>query len=249
MRTITTALVALLLPSALARVLLRGMGHRVGPGVQIGFSMLLVDRLVLQAGSRIGHFNVVRVRRLVLGREASVGRSNLLDGPLSVALGARAEIGNRNRILRGPQPAVTYGPSMLKLGAMSKITADHRIDCTCSVRFGSHSILAGSGSQLWTHGYVHEPQGHQRHRIDGGITIGNDVYIGSASIVTTGVRIADGVIVGAGATVARSLVEPGMYVSAGLRRVARPAPPQTRADLARVVAHGLCEPVYKKRPT
>ncbi len=247
MRLIATALVSLLLPSVLARPLLRVFGHHIGSGVRIGFSLLLTRRLVLQAGSHIGHFNLVHLRRLVLRRGASVGRSNVLSGPLSVALGERAEIGNRNRILRGPQPLVTYGPASLRLGKASKVTADHRIDCTCSVRLGSHSIVAGAGSQLWTHGYVHEPHGHGRYRIDGAIEIGSDVYIGSASIVTTGVRIADGIIVGAGATVARSLIEPGMYVSAGLRRVERPAPPQIRSDLACVVADGLCEPVYRKR--
>lgn len=234
------------LPSRLAVVALRCLGHCIASDARIGLSLLLVERLVLRRGARVGHGNVVRVRRLVLDHGARIGRGNLLNGPLSILLKSQAEIGNRNKVLRGPIPTVTYGPATLKLGKNSKITADHRIDCTQSVMLGCDSILAGSGSQLWTHGYVHEPRGGGRYRVDGPIVIGNSVYIGSASIVTTGVRIANDIIVGAGTTVARSLNEPGMYVSAAMRRVDRPVEPSIRSDLARVEAPGLCEPVFLK---
>ena len=246
LKRFVTGTVGLVLPSRLAVVALRCLGHCIASDARIGLSLLLVERLVLRPGARVGHGNLVRVRRLVLDHGAQIGRGNLLNGPMSILLKSQAEIGNRNKVLRGPMPTVTYGPATFKLGKNSKITADHRIDCTQSVVLGCDSILAGSGSQLWTHGYVHEPQGGSRYRVDGAIVIGNSVYIGSASIVTTGVRIADDVIVGAGTTVARSLDEPGMYVSAAMRRVDRPIDPATRSDLARIVAPSLCEPVYVK---
>lgn len=247
MKRFLTALVALVLPSLLAGPLLRLFGHRVAKGARIGFSLLLVDKLCLDRTARIGHLNLIRVKRLLVREGGFIGRSNLFNGPVSVHLGRHAEIGNRNKILRGPSPAVTYGPARLVLGEWAKLTADHRIDCTCGVSFGPHSILAGSGSQLWTHGYVHELSGSGRYRMDGRISIGRDVYIGSASLLTAGVRIADGVIVGAGTTVASNLDLPGTYVSASLRHLPRPPDPGSRTDLVPVTASDLCEVVYQKR--
>ncbi|MFM7013252.1 MAG: acyltransferase [Betaproteobacteria bacterium] len=95
---------------------------------------------------------------------------------------------------------------------------------------------------------MHDPSGPGRYRIDGRIRIGRNVYIGSASVVTAGVIISDEVIVGAGTTVARSLLEPGLYVSAGLRKLERPPSPDERADLTLVKDDQLCERVYIKRP-
>ena len=246
-RVLISATAALLLPSALARLALGLLGHRMARGARIGFSLVLAQRLQMASGSHIGHFNLINVRRLVLGAESSIGRANLLNGRISVLLAQRAALGNRNRVLRAPVPEVAHGPASLRIGHWSKITSDHKIDCTCSVRIGRYATVAGSGSQLWTHGYVHAQQGPARYRVDGPVHIGNNVYIGSACIVTTGVRIADGIIVGAGTTVARSLTAPGMYVSAGIRQVDRPAAPGSRADLQRIDDPRLCEAVYRKR--
>lgn len=240
-----TALAALL-PSSLARVALCILGHKVGPSVRIGFSLLFVDQLVLQNGARIGHFNFILLRRLVMRHGAYFGRANLVHGPISIALATRAAIGNKNKIVRGPIGLVTSGPALLRLGELSKITADHRIDCTASLWVGDFSTIAGTGTQIWTHGYVHDMQGPGRYRVDGCVVIGSNVYVGSSCILTTGVHIADGIIVGAGTTVARSLTEPGMYVSAGLRRLHRPTDPNLRSDLEVIDDPRLCERVYLK---
>lgn len=246
LRQWATALAALL-PGSVARVALCALGHEVGPGARIGFSLLLVERLVLQGGARIGHFNFIRLRRLVMRNGAYFGRANLVNGPLSIALASRAAIGNANKIVRGPIGIVTNGSALLRLGELSKITANHRVDCTASVNVGNFSTIAGTGTQIWTHGYVHAEQGPGRYRVDGRVVIGNNVYVGSSCIVTTGVHIADGIIVGAGTTVARSLTKLGMYVSAGLRHLGRPEDPDSRADLELLDDPLLCERVYVKR--
>lgn len=241
------ALVILILPSVSARYVLRALGHKVGPDVRFGFSLLLVDSLTLQGDARIGHFNFVRVRRLAMRQGAYFGRGNIVHGPLSIFLADQAGIGNSNKIVRGPQGIVAHGPAQLRLGELAKITADHRLDCTCSIVIGNFSTVAGTSSQFWTHGYVHDANGPGRYRIDGSILVGQNVYIGSACIITTGVHIADSVIVGAGATVARSLLEPGMYVSTALRKLERPQDPLTRDDLQEVQAPELCERVFTRQ--
>lgn len=245
-RTIVTAGAALLLPSAWSRVVLRLLGHRIGAGARIGFSLVVVDRLYMDKDAVIGHANLIRIKKLLMRREARIGRLNVLYGPFSVCLHLRAKIGNANKVTRAPQGPVTVGPALLRLGEVAAITAQHRIDCGASVAIGDFSTLAGIGTQVWTHGYIHEMQGIGRYRIDGGVSIGNNVYIGTGSIISMGVHIGPGVIVGAGTTVARDLQEPGLYVSAALRQLPRPEQPELRADLVRVVDGELTEIVYRK---
>lgn len=247
LRLWASALVILFLPSTLCRPLLRLLGHRISAQARLGFSLILADTLVLQGATRIGHFNLLRLRRLVMREGAYLGRGNIIHGPISVSLAERAAIGNNNKIVRGPIGQVTSGPASLRLGELAKITSEHRLDCTTSVSMGAFSIMAGTSCQLWTHGYVHDQTGPGRYRIDGPVRIGHNVYIGSASIITAGVTIADGVIIGAGTTVARNLLEPGLYVSAGLRQLMSPNDPDQRADLMQVQDEQLCERVYVKR--
>ncbi len=239
--------IAALLPGPVGRFALRGLGHHIGSNARIGFSLLLVDQLLMQTGTRIGHFNFVNVRRLAMRQGAYFGRTNVVNGPISISLANKAAIGNANKIVRGPRGEVTSGPARLKLGELSKITANHRIDCTASLTMGDFSTVAGTNSQIWTHGYIHDKQGAGRYRVDGPVHIGHNVYIGSACVVTANVHIADGIIVGAGTTVAHNLVEPGMYVSASLRRLERPDDPDLRSDLQMVDDTRLCERVYVKK--
>jgi len=248
LRRWATVLIILGMPSLFCRPVLRLLGHRISSQARLGFSLVLVDQLVLQGSARIGHFNLLRLRRLVMRRRAYLGRCNVIFGPMSISLAERAAIGNNNKITRGQRGLVTAGTACLRLGELAKITADHRIDCTSSLSLGMFSTIAGTSSEVWTHGYVHDQSGPGRYRIDGPVSIGHNVYIGSACVITAGVTIADGLIIGAGSTVSRSLLEPGLYVSAGLRKLERPPSPDERADLTLVKNDQLCERVYVKQP-
>ena len=245
-RKLATALICLIFPARISGYLLRPLGHRICPRAKIGFSLLFAENLSLDETSRVGHFNIVATRRLLLRQGAMIGNFNVLRGPVSVWLEAGSAIGHRNVVTRARR-GVTYGPAMLRLGARTKITASHKIDCAASIRFGSYSILAGAASQLWTHGYVHDQAGPGRYRVDGEISIGDNVYLGSRIIVTGGVTIANSVTVGAGGIVSRSLSDPGMYVSASIRRLPIPADPSGRSDLMQIKQAGLVETVYRKR--
>lgn len=245
-RKIITAVMCFVFPARVLSYLMRPLGHSISRHAKVGFSLLFVDRLVLEGSSRIGHFNVIAIRRVVLRQNARIEGLNVIRGPLSLVLHREASIGNRNVVARA-RKGVTYGPAVLRLGERSKITAGHKIDCAASVRFGAFSILAGAGSQLWTHGYVHDEAGPGRYRVDGEIRVGDNVYIGSRAIVTGGVTISNTIQVGAGVTVARSLSEPGMYVSAPVRRLQRPDAPSTRNDMIKVEFPGQLEAIFRKR--
>ena len=237
---------AAVLPSPAAVIILRLCGHRIGPKCRIGLSILWVDSLVLQGHNRIGHFNVIVCKRLCMHCEGYMGRTNTVFGPISIFLRRRGAIGNNNKIVRGPQDTLTVGPASLRIGRLAKITGGHRIDCTRSVSIGDYSTLAGIGIQVWTHGYIHEPSGPGRYRIDGRVRIANNVYIGAGAIINLGVDICGGTIVGAGTTIARSIDAPGLYVSSPMRQLPRPPAPELRDDLVRERSAALCETVYRK---
>ena len=243
-RQFLTAAICLLAPRRLKPLLLRRLGHPVAKGARIGCSLVLVDRLAMAPQARIGTGNLIRCRRILLRDQAWIGHANMIKGPFSLWFDRRAAVGNRNTVTRAPHP-VTFGPSHLRLGDFAKVTGGHHVDLTQSVRFGDFSTLAGKGSQVWTHGYVHMSQGLDRARVDGRVRIGSNVYIGSASVIGGGIRIADGVTVGALSSVASDLLEPGLWVSQKLRHIA--LTPEQRLDrLPQVMRPGLAEIVYWK---
>lgn len=212
-----------LLPSLLARPLLRILGHSIGKRAYIGFSLIWCEHLAIGNDSRIGHLNVIK-------------------GPLKLRLGQGSKIGNRNVIKRAPRP-VTYGEAAFVIGDDSGITSSHIIDCTRSVTLGDHTAIAGLGTQVWTHGYFHVPREARRFRVDGEVIIGNDCYIGSACYIGPNVAICDGVTVGAHAAVSKSLSEPGLYVSQPLRFL----PSDLPAMMSRLTPiEGASEAVYVK---
>lgn len=239
------ALLLLVLPTSLARPLTHLLGARIHRSARVGFSWVYASTLRLGLGARIGHFNVIRIRRLIIRTNSAIGSLNWLAGSFSVILQEQAEIGARNVITRAAV-AKEIGYAHLRIGRWSKITAGHKLDLLRTISFGEYSILAGLGSQLWTHGYVHESAGSGRFRVDGAITVGNNVYIGSACVFNPGVCIVDDVAIGSQCCVSKDLLLPGFYVNQPLRHIERSAEDVRRA-LVPVEAPGLTEPVFTKK--
>jgi acetyltransferase-like isoleucine patch superfamily enzyme len=219
--------------------------HRAGRPRR--WSWVDVDALTLAPRSYIRHLNYIRLRRLALGEGAGIHHSNSIKGPLNVELASKACIGNRNKIIRAPE-GITFGEATLALGIWSKITSGHYVDCTASVTMHDYVAIGGIGTQIWTHGYVHAMSGLDRYRIDGPITIEANVYVGSRALISMGVTLGQGVIVGAGTAVTKDLLEPGLYVSSPVRALPRPADPDLRADLQRVPEGESRGLVYRKVP-
>lgn len=243
-KNLLTFAICACLPKVCKPWLLNALGHSVHRNSTIAFSFIWGAKLFLGEGASIGLANVLLCRRLVMRDHAILGRCNVIRGPISVVLKDRAALGNLNHACRGNRP-VTAGPAQLRLGILAKITSGHFIDCTQTVSLGAASTVAGNGSQLWTHGYVHELTGEGRYRLDGRIRIGNNVYLGSGACVTAGVSIGDGVSVAPLTAVTRSISEPGLYFGQVLRHVAR-LPEDRRSGLQRLAPGELCEPVYWK---
>jgi len=179
-----------------------------------------------------------------IGQKGYIGNNNQMNGPFAVVLEENAAIGNRNKLYRAPM-GVTYGDACLKLGVLAKITTRHNIDCTRSITIGNYSTVAGHDSQLWTHAYYQDRFGPGRFRLDGEIEIGNNVNIGSKTVLNCGIKIADGVVIGSNSSVSKSLLKVGTYVSQSLRYIEPVADPRSR--FKKIDHPELPEEVYERK--
>ncbi len=216
MQSIFNALITFFAPSWIAVRLLSMMGQHIHPSVKIGFSWIQCKHIDLKANCKIGNFNLIRISKLKMDKDASIRNFNRMKGPMSLLLASKAAIGNSNNIYRGPFP-ITHGKAHLKLGRLAIITSKHDIDCTRSIEIGNNTTISGFGCQLWTHGFYHADKGEYRIRIDGSIKIGNNVSIGSRCLINPGVSIGDAINVGSNTCISKSIYKSGMYVSQGLR--------------------------------
>lgn len=219
-----TAVVCLIAPRRLKPFFLGLLGHPVHGSACIGCSLVCVGKLVLGPSSRIGHGNVIRARRLVLRQRAIVGNLNYISGALNIRLGPRSMLGNRNIINRLSVPG--QKPTQVFTGELVGITAGHYLNANESIIIGDFTTIAGIGSQLWTHGFIHLSHGEGRAEVGGRIVIGRNCYIGSSCTINPGIRIVDVVSVAPNVSIGRDLLESGNYVPIGLRHI--PVTPEER---------------------
>ncbi|MFY0603974.1 MAG: hypothetical protein JXQ93_08490 [Flavobacteriaceae bacterium] len=217
MKRIGTALFALL-PSKLAHLFLKMMGHKISWKSKIGFSFIYTDSIELKDTAKIGHFNFIKVDKISLGENAVIKSLNFFKGPFNIILKEEARIGKQNRFQRATS-TVSYGISELIIGKGTGITSRNYLDLMQSIIFGEHSQVAGIGTQFWTHGYIHASKGVERIRIDGQIIIGNNVYIGSRCIFNPGVIVKDAINIGGNSVISKDLNQSGMYVNQPLRYI------------------------------
>ena len=127
-------------PWSLRRRLLSAMlDFELHPSATMGFSLVIPDgRLVMEAGSHIGHLTLAR-------------------GMDNVILGQRARIGNLNWIYGIPRndPSLAHetgrSPELL-LDADAVITHRHMLDCSNLIHLHRGAAVVGYRSQLLTHG-------------------------------------------------------------------------------------------------
>ena len=241
-----SALICLIVPPIpLKNFLLRLFGWTIGKDCKIGFSWVDCSKVVLRDFVFIGHGNFISCKALVLKDKAYIENFNQVRGDIWVFLKENSAIGNLNKIIRARR-GVVWGRSVLRLGIFSKLTSKHLVDCTRSVRIGDYTTMAGIASQIWTHGYVHAPTGLDRFRVDGSVSIGSNVYVGSACVINAGVRVNDRITVGASSCVSRSLTEPGLFVSQALRWIESDYV-EAKQRYPEVKVGGLVEMVFNKK--
>jgi acetyltransferase-like isoleucine patch superfamily enzyme len=182
----------------------------------------------------------------LFGKEATE-RQRAAQEKRQRSLGGDTEVGERCYLA---ESAAVY-PDRLRLGADSYIAAHAYVtgqltagtDCTLNpftvvrgsvvlgngVRIGAHTSLLG-----FNHSVAADRPVFQQPHVSRGITVGDDVWIGSQVVVVDGVTIGDHCVIGAGAVVTRDL--PAWTVAAG--NPARPIRDRRDARTVRPVRGG-----------
>ena len=226
MKVYLIAFILFLFPSIIAFPIVKLIGgknrYRFGRKSRVGFSLVITPKLHIEDGAMILNGNFIRVTAIKMRKDSIIKCFNILKGNYQVCMDEKTVINKSNKIVNA---LCEKQVSSLVIGYNSIIGVNHFIDMTHNVVIGKNSILAGIGSQLWTHSFYHDKQGSGRIREEKAIEIGNNIYVGSRCIICPGVMIVDTISIGAGAVISKPLLKPGLYVNQSLRYIDREAHP------------------------
>jgi acetyltransferase-like isoleucine patch superfamily enzyme len=183
---------SLLLPWALRRsVLEKQFGDSLHPTSRIGLAWIFPRRLVMEEGSRIGHFTLCKnIDLLHLGAHAIVGQLNWITGFPS---GSSRHFAHQ--LDRRPE---------LIIESHAGISSRHLIDCTARVRIGAFATVGGFRSQLLTHS-IDFAAGRQTAEP---IEIGEYSFTGTNSVLLGGSVLPHHSVLGAQSLLNRKWDEP-----------------------------------------
>jgi hypothetical protein len=184
------SLLSLLLPWALRRRLLNlACGYSIAAGARIGFSLVACSQLLMEAGARIGHFNVIKGARLEMREKATIGDFNWIAG---LPPGSARHFASES----GRDPA-------LCLGRHAALTSRHFLDCSNCIDIGEFSTIAGARSQILTHA-IDLRNGVQA---SAPVSIGRYCFVGTGCVVLKGARLPEYSVLAAGSSLARAYEE------------------------------------------
>lgn len=216
MKKYLIAIALFILPTFVCRYLFlifRLKTHKIAKGCRIGFSVIICDSIKLGQDTKIGHLNFIHIKKLELNDRSKILHLNFLKGPIAVFFDEDSWIHSQNKI---SGPVLNFAREQkFCLGKKSMVMMKCLFDITDSIEIGENTTIAGSGVQMWTHAFYVGKE--KRARVDGGIRIGNNCYIGAYAVVCSGCNITDDTSIGANATVSKSISVPGLYVSQPLR--------------------------------
>lgn len=180
LKALVVLAVGLLPASRRKNGLLNRLGHEVHPRAHIAPILLL------------------RVRRLRVGANTTLGYGNMLRGLRLAEFGTDTEVGPRNdfRANRG-RAEDAADPEMvgvLKIGDVVFISKKHVIDCSGGVVIGDWSGLSGRDVFIYSHSY--DPQ--RDTRLMAPTRIGRSSMVASKTLLAMGSTLPDGSILAMG---------------------------------------------------
>lgn len=172
---------AAIAPNVIKQFIYRyALGWTIGKHVDIGFSFIDADNVIIGDNVSIGHLNIIRTIRVFEIGDGSV-------------------IKNSNQFNGGRNGGKKKWKSRLIIGKRASVMSHHFIDACGEVTLSDGATLAGRGSHLWSHTIAFTPEG-KRDLLPTHVNIGPRVYVGANSTLL-GCQIPHYSIVGAGSLV------------------------------------------------
>ncbi|MFQ3587665.1 MAG: acyltransferase [Fimbriimonadaceae bacterium] len=195
---------SLLMPWPVRRlILVKVFRYEIDPTAKIGIGWIRPAALRLGPGARIGHLNVVKgLNRLEMGRNTIIGPLNWIS---AFPTGHERHFAH----IKGRETTLT-------LDDEAAITSRHFIDCTCPVRIGRFTTLAGYRTQILTHSINLQDGRQDAHPIE----IGEYCFVGTACTILGGAKLPSYSVLGANSLLAKALAEEGvLYAGVPARKV------------------------------
>lgn len=180
-------------------------------------SIILVNNFDYRGGV-IGWFNVIISNSLTMEEGCRIGKFNLIHGGFDMILHKNSWLEAHNRIIGG-NDIIGSERSRFELGDGAHVVLKHSFDMTGTIIIGRNTSIAGCETYFWTHSFLKINNNKDIARIDGNITIGDNVYIAANNVICPGVHISDNVMTGAGTVVSKDLTKSGLYVSSSMRYI------------------------------
>ena len=187
------AILYFILPSCLLRLLFRD----IGKNAKIGFSIIITDKLFMASNCQIGNFVFILVPSVIMEDSSRIKFFTIIKGKFNVRLEEDSTIGKCVKIVN---PLYNDKLTTFFLGKYSTISSHAFVDVSRDVSIGHNSCLAGIGTQVFTHSFYHMKD-CRNVKVVSPVKIGNNVYVGTRSILLSGITIADNITVGAGAVI------------------------------------------------
>ena len=210
------AIILFLFPTILSRRIVKALSRgriQIHKDSRIGFSVILCEDIFLN-GSIIGNFNLILCKSLSMDENSYIGIGNIIKGNFKLVMKMSSRINQFNKIV---SPLKSENISIFQLGASTHIISSYLFDLTGSIYIDDGTLIAGSGTQLWTHSF--NLKNGNREIIINNIRLGKNIYIGSRCIICANVFIVDNSVVGAGSVISKSLEQEGLYCSQPLRYI------------------------------
>jgi len=198
------------------------------------FFYRLFFRYQINGNSKIGMFNYISCKEVVL-QDAIIGTFNLINvsiltmdpgsfilkrnrikylNKLSIKESGIVNIGNFIGAQKTNEGLFKFDDQNLLLGKRSEILRNNYFDVVRPIIIGDNVVFGGQGSEIWTHGFEVD-----RTMLVGGVTFGDNIFIGSRCIFTKNVNVVSNVTIGPGSIVYKSINESGFYSSHQIEKI------------------------------
>ena len=221
MKKYIRAIILFIFPAYICRYLIMLLGGgKIGKGVHIGFSMIIVNELNIGDNANIGHFNIVKCNKLYIGAQTQFRHFNFAKGHFNVIIGENTWFNHSNKFSKLTPHGTTVSITEIFIGNHASINTNITFDLSDSITIEDGTVLAGSGTQIWTHSfYKSRINLCESVKVTKPVNIGKNCYIGSNCGIMPGVCIGNGITVGSMTCVSKSLNKEGLYVSQPIRYI------------------------------